>query len=65
MARGHRLFRIVLRLYPQEFQDRFGHDMDLAYRQARADAAWAARRRAFLDGRGIDALIRAPENTCA
>ena len=62
MARGHRLFRLVLRLYPQDFQDRFGHDMDLAYRQARADAAVRGRRDVvhFWTGVAIDALVRAP-----
>jgi putative ABC transport system permease protein len=62
MGRGHRLFRLVLRLYPQEFQDRFGDDMDAAYRQARADAATRGRRdeAQFWAGVAIDALIRAP-----
>jgi len=62
MGRGHRLFRLVLRLYPQDFQDRFGDDMDAAYRQARADAAARGRRDVaqFWTGVAIDALVRAP-----
>jgi putative ABC transport system permease protein len=56
------LFRFVLRLYPQEFRDRFGDDMEAAYRQARADAAMRGRRGAmeFWIGVAADALVRAP-----
>ena len=56
------VFRLVLRLYPREFRDRFGDDMEAAYRQARADAAMAGRHgvTAFWLGVASDALLRAP-----
>src|SRR3954469_19197715 len=57
-----RLFRLVLWLYPAEFRDRFGDDMDGAYRQARADAVGRGRRGVaeFWAGVAADALVRAP-----
>src|SRR5688500_19343823 len=62
MRLGDALFRLVLRLYPSEFRDRFGDDMAAAYRQARAEAAMRGRRGAteFWAGVAIDALVRAP-----
>src|SRR5215203_3522404 len=62
MNSGHRLFRVVLRLYPEEFRDRFGDDMHAAYRQARVDAALRGRRDVteFWFGVLADALVRAP-----
>ena len=44
MRLQERLFRVVLRLYPSEFRDRFGSDMAAAYREARMDAAMRGRR---------------------
>ena len=63
MRARERLFSLVLRLYPAEFRDRFGDDMDAAYRQARADAAGRGRRGVaeFWAGVAADALIRALE----
>jgi putative ABC transport system permease protein len=60
-VRDH-LFRLVLRLYPSEFRDRFGADMAAAYREARMDAAMRGRRgsAAFWFGVLGDALVRAP-----
>jgi putative ABC transport system permease protein len=57
-----RLFRLVLRLYPEEFRDRFGDDMAAAYREARMDAAMRGRRGVaeFWLGVAADALVRAP-----
>jgi putative ABC transport system permease protein len=57
-----RLFRLVLRLYPAEFRDRFGRDMTAAYREARMDAAMRGRRGGaeFWIGVAADALVRAP-----
>ncbi len=57
-----RLFRMLLRLYPSEFRDRFGGDMAAAYREARMDAAMRGRRgsAAFWFGVLGDALVRAP-----
>jgi putative ABC transport system permease protein len=57
-----RLFRAVLRLYPEEFRDRFGEDMTAAYRAARMDAAHRGRPgvAAFWAGVAADALVRAP-----
>src|SRR5262245_60590358 len=57
-----RLFRLVLRLYPEDFRDRFGDDMAAAYRQARSDAAMRGRRGALRFWMGVtaDALFRAP-----
>jgi putative ABC transport system permease protein len=62
MRAQERLFRLVLRLYPSDFRDRFGDDMDAAYRQARADAAGRGRRGVaeFWAGVAADALVRAP-----
>jgi len=47
MRLPERLFRLVLRLYPHEFRERFGSDMVAAYREARADAAMCGRRGSF------------------
>jgi putative ABC transport system permease protein len=57
-----RVFRLVLRLYPEEFRDRFGGDMAAAYREARMDAAMRGRRSVaqFWLGVAADALVRAP-----
>jgi putative ABC transport system permease protein len=57
-----RLFRLVLRLYPEDFRDRFGDDMEAAYRDARMDAAMRGRRGVaqFWWGVAADALVRAP-----
>jgi putative ABC transport system permease protein len=54
--------RVVLWLYPSEFRERFGEDMDAAYRQARADAALRGRTGTieFWAGVAGDALLRAP-----
>jgi len=62
MRLPERLFRLVLRLYPHEFRERFGSDMVAAYREARADAAMRGRRGAFEFWTGVmaDALVRAP-----
>jgi putative ABC transport system permease protein len=62
MRARDRLFRLVLRLYPAEFRDRFGDDMAAAYREARMDAAMRGRRGAaeFWCGVAGDALVRAP-----
>src|ERR1051326_4625441 len=62
MRLSERLFRLVVRLYPSEFRDRFGAAMDAAYRQARMDAAMRGRRdaAAFWTGVARDALVRAP-----
>jgi len=62
MRRGPHLFRLVLRLFPAPFRDRFGDDMEAAYRQARADAAGLGRRDLlqFWAGVAFDALLRAP-----
>ena len=62
MRLQERLFRVVLRLYPSEFRDRFGRDMTAAYREARNDAAMRGRRGAaeFWLGVAADALVRAP-----
>ena len=57
-----RAFRVVLRLYPAEFRERFGDDMVGAYREARADAAMRGRRGVaeFWGGVAADVLLRAP-----
>jgi putative ABC transport system permease protein len=59
---SERLYRLVVRFYPQEFREQFGGDMTAAYRAARADAE--ARGRVgvleFWLGLGTDALVRAP-----
>ena len=62
MRRQARLFRFVLRLYPSDFRDRFGDDMEAAYREARMDAAMRGRRglAEFWLGVAADALVRAP-----
>src|SRR5262245_45645667 len=62
MRLPERIFRLVLRLYPEEFRDRFGSDMVAAYREARVDAAMRGRRGAaeFWFGVAADALVRAP-----
>src|SRR5215471_2205206 len=62
MRARDRLFRLVLRLYPAEFRDRFGDDMAAAYREARMEAAMRGRRGVAEFWRGVaaDALIRAP-----
>jgi putative ABC transport system permease protein len=62
MGRARGGFRFVLWLYPREFRDRFGNDMEAAYRQTRADAALRGRRSAieFWTGVAVDALVRAP-----
>ena len=62
MPRQARLFRWVLRLYPSDFRDRFGDDMEAAYREARMDAAMRGRAglAAFWLGVATDALVRAP-----
>jgi putative ABC transport system permease protein len=62
MRTRDRLSRLVLRLYPQEFRERFGDDMTAAYREARADAAMRGRRGVaqFWWGAAVDALVRAP-----
>jgi hypothetical protein len=59
---AERVFRLVLRLYPAEFRDRFGHDMTSAYRAARMEAAARGRAGviAFWLGVAIDALVRVP-----
>src|SRR5437868_14184247 len=56
------LFRLVLRLYPAEFRERFGGDMAAAYREARVEAAMRGRRGVaeFWSGVAADALVRAP-----
>ena len=61
MPRG-RLFRLVTRLYPAEFRERFGREMEAAYREARADAAARGRHGTlqFWIGVAVDALVRAP-----
>jgi putative ABC transport system permease protein len=61
MPRG-RLFRLVTRLYPVEFRERFGREMEAAYREARADAAARGRHGTlqFWIGVAVDALVRAP-----
>ena len=62
MGARDRLFRLVLRLYPAQFRDRFGDDMAAAYREARVDAAMRGRRDVveFWFGLVLDALVRAP-----
>ena len=62
MRRQARLFRFVLRLYPSDFRDRFGDDMEAAYREARMDAAMRGRAglAGFWLGVATDALVRAP-----
>src|SRR5678816_3542259 len=62
MRLTERVFRLVLRLYPEEFRDRFGSDLVAAYREARADAAMRGRRGPvdFWTGVIVDALVRAP-----
>ena len=57
-----RLFRLVLRLYPEEFRDRFGADMVAAYREGRADAEMRGRRGVvgFWGGVAADGFVRAP-----
>src|SRR5262245_831543 len=62
MRLPERIFRLVLRLYPEEFRDRFGSDMVAAYREARVDAAMRGRRGSteFWFGVAADALVRAP-----
>jgi putative ABC transport system permease protein len=62
MRLQERLFRVVLRLYPADFRDRFGDDMAAAYREARMDAAMRGRRGVaeFWLGVAADALVRAP-----
>jgi putative ABC transport system permease protein len=62
MRLQERLFRVVIRLYPSEFRDRFGRDMTAAYREARMEAAMRGRRGAaeFWLGVAGDALVRAP-----
>jgi putative ABC transport system permease protein len=62
MRTRDRLFRLVLRLYPDAFRDRFGDDMAAAYREARMDAAMRGRRGVaqFWRGVAVDALVRAP-----
>ena len=61
MRRG-RLFRLITRLYPVEFRERFGGEMEAAYRDARSDAAARGRggAAAFWIGVAADALVRAP-----
>src|SRR4029078_2299191 len=62
MRLPERLFRLVLRLYPDEFRERFGSDMVAAYREARGDPGMGGRRSAFEFWTGVmvDALVRAP-----
>jgi putative ABC transport system permease protein len=62
MRHQERLFRLVLRLYPSEFRERFGQDMAAAYREARMDAAMRGRAglAGFWLGVAADALLRAP-----
>jgi putative ABC transport system permease protein len=62
MSLTERIFRIVLRLYPADFRDRFGDDMSAAYLEARMDAAMRGRpgAAAFWRGVAVDALVRAP-----
>ena len=62
MRLRERLFRVVLRLYPSEFRDRFAQDMAAAYRDARVDAAMRGRKglAEFWFGVAADALVRAP-----
>ncbi len=62
MSVRDRLFRAVLRLYPEEFRDRFGDDMTDAYRAARIEAERRGRRGAIAFWAGVvaDALVRAP-----
>jgi putative ABC transport system permease protein len=59
---SHRLFMVVLRLYPAEFRERFSGDMEAAYRWARAEAASRGRRDIvqFWLGVTMDAFVRAP-----
>ena len=61
-AVAERVFGLVLRLYPAEFRDRFGHGMTSAYRAARMEAAARGRAgvAAFWIGVAVDALVRAP-----
>src|SRR5690349_18240699 len=63
MRFGERVFRLVLWLYPSDFRERFGPDMEAAYREARMDAAMRGRRGVaeFWLGVTTDALVRAPE----
>ncbi len=62
MSLRDRIFRLVLRLYPAEFRDRFGSDMAEAYRAARMEAAAQGRGSllSFWTGVAGDALVRAP-----
>jgi putative ABC transport system permease protein len=62
MRARDRWFRLVVRLYPSEFRDRFGADMESLYREARMDAAMRGRRGAVQFWIGVigDALVRAP-----
>jgi putative ABC transport system permease protein len=62
MRARDRLFRAVLRLYPEEFRERFGRDMTDAYRDARRDAAGQGRTGvvSFWLDVAIDAFVRAP-----
>lgn len=57
-----RMVALVLRLYPAEFRERFGPDLEGAYRAARADAAMAGRRGSVQFWTGVvgDVLVRAP-----
>src|SRR5690349_5765569 len=61
MRRGL-LFRIVTRLYPLEFRERFGREMEAAYREARREAGARGRHGALQiwSGVALDALVRAP-----
>jgi putative ABC transport system permease protein len=56
------LIRVVLRLYPADFRERFGGDLEAAYREARIDAASRGRGGSlqFWTGVAGDALVRAP-----
>src|SRR5687767_2250321 len=62
MRHRERLLRLVLRLYPLEFRERFGGDMQAAYREARLDTAMRGRRGRWQFWTGVagDALLRAP-----
>src|SRR5689334_17375345 len=62
MRARDRLVRLVLRLYPEEFRERFGDDMTHAYEAARREAAGRGRRgvASFWLGVVTDALVRAP-----
>ena len=72
MRLQERLFRVVIRLYPAEFRERFGGDMAEAYREARMDAAMRGRPHAALHRPGatvttspLQAGIDASNAVCA